>query len=135
MAKASFTIHLRTGKMLDAKVAKYTKIREWHKDEARKASAVLKVLQEKRQGAMKKAFRHVAAEAAAAAAGGRPVRAIGDRLQVGRKERWPGHCLTCLMRHLGEPGGGPHHVKSICAKTQVVLKARPAWVTKTFRKY
>ena len=39
----------------------------------------------------------------------------------GRKQRFPGRCMACCKRWLGEPGGCAHDLK-LCAKTQVFFK-------------
>ena len=39
----------------------------------------------------------------------------------GRKARFPGKCMACCKRWLGEPGGCAHNLK-LCAKSKCFLK-------------
>ena len=116
------------GRRLDVQIKKAIKKRDFHKNEVRKQSALLKVLLDKRQAALKKKIRKIATKKAKSVGG-----AISRVRCRGHPQRWPGHCLSCLMRYLKEPGG-PKHDRTLCEKTQKVIKSRPQWVTKTFRK-
>ena len=122
MAKFSPLLVVTDKRLLEKKIKKALALREKHRDEARKASALLKVLYDKQRAARKQSFR-----ASMTKKVGGVLQKVGAPAKRGRKERWPGHCLACLMRHLKEDGG-PRHIKSVCAKTKATIKASPRWV-------
>ena len=107
----------------DANIDRLMQIREFHRDQMKKASALIKVLQDEKHSERKRVFR-----AEKIKANGK-----GGIKQRGRKERWPGRCIACLKRFLQEPGGPVHNVR-LCQATQREIKSKGAFVRKCFSK-
>ena len=90
---------------------KARKAQSVEKDKLMKANALVRVLTERLRSDEKKAARNKLA-----CGGSDPV--VG---RSGPKERFPGMCLPCCKRWLGEAGGFKH-VKVKCVKTEAFLK-------------
>ena len=105
-------------KTRSVKIERLKKVRDLHKAKMAEASAALKILYDQEASAKKKQLRS---------------ELNGQKSGRGRRSRWSGNCLACLMRFLGEDGG-PAHDKSKCNATTKIIAASPKWVKKKFGK-
>ena len=93
------------------------KLKTLDKKHTQKMLEVMRITAKKR--VLKELLRQqVRREERAALAGKGPTKSDNRR---GRRERWPGMCRACCMRHFGEDGGSGH-VREKCKATLAWLK-------------
>ena len=95
----------------DRKLLRFVHARGKLRVQTKRYSAMIKIMQDQNHAELEKKLK--------AELGG--VRSKSKKSKKGRKERWPGHCVQCLMQWLHE-GGGRGHSTTLCKATMAAIR-------------